>query len=146
MNQRNESVEMDNQLAEFSDRILNDEETARAEGLTGELADLEKTVLRLNAAASQEALNEAQSKRMLLRLKERMRREQEEKAPFWKRFFNPQFGFLVVAAALTLFLVVNAPAVVNPDLSGTATSKSGVYVAAGVLTLFMAAYWLMRKK
>ncbi len=146
MKRKIELAAMDNKLAEFADKVL-DGESPRSNGLTDELADLEETILRLNLAVSREAITETRSKRMLARLKEQMKRK-EEKTSFWSRFATPQVGFLVVAAAVALFLVINDPLVIDSALSGTATSsKGGVYIAAGAFIILLAlAALFMRKK
>ena len=109
MYQKNESTEKDNELAEFTDRILKGRIEPFASTSDEELLSLEKTLLRLNDAFPPLSLEDARSKQMLVRLKARMRREEEEQAArpsFWKRLFdfqsNPQVGLLVAAAAIVI--------------------------------------------
>lgn len=155
MDQRDKSIQQDNELADFVDGLL-DGKTPPASNTDAELVGLEKTLLRLNDAFPPEKLDEARSKQMLTRLKARMRREEEEKAvkpSFWSRLFdlqaNPQVGLLIAAAVVVVFVIVNIPAVVQPSgsaVSGTASSGGSMYVGLGVLVLLFIVYWVSRKK
>jgi len=73
MDQRNQSTQQDNELADFVDRLLDGKKTP-ASTSDAELVGLEKTLLRLNDAFPPEELDEAKSRQMLTRLKARMRR------------------------------------------------------------------------
>ncbi|HMV29327.1 MAG TPA: hypothetical protein PKE23_08075 [Anaerolineales bacterium] len=154
MDQRNKSIQQDNELADFVDQLL-DGKNPPASTSDEELVGLEKTLLRLNDAFPPETLDEAKSKQMLARLKTRMRREEEEKAAkpsFWSRLFdlqaNPQVG-LLIAAAVVVFVIVSFPAVVQPSgsaVSGTASSGGSMYVGLGLLALLFIVYLVSRKK
>ena len=154
MDQRNKSIQQDNELADFVDQLL-DGKNPPASTSDEELVGLEKTLLRLNDAFPPENLDEAKSKQMLARLKTRMRREEEEKAAkpsFWSRLFdlqaNPQVG-LLIAAAVVVFVIVSFPAVVQPSgsaVSGTASSGGSMYVGLGLLALLFIVYLVSRKK
>ncbi|HNB41377.1 MAG TPA: hypothetical protein PLG52_07745 [Anaerolineales bacterium] len=154
MDQRNKSIQQDNELADFVDQLL-DGKNPPASTSDEELVSLEKTLLRLNDAFPPENLDEAKSKQMLARLKTRMRREEEEKAAkpsFWSRLFdlqaNPQVG-LLIAAAVVVFVIVSFPAVVQPSgsaVSGTASSGGSMYVGLGLLALLFIVYLVSRKK
>ena len=155
MDQRNKSIQQDNELADFVDQLL-DGKTPPASTSDEELVGLEKTLLRLNDAFPPETLDEAKSKQMLARLKTRMRREEEEKAAkpsFWSRLFdlqaNPQVGLLIAAAVVVVFVIVSVPAVVQPSssaVSGTASSGGSMYVGLGLLALLVVVYLVSRKK
>ena len=155
MDQRNKSIQQDNELADFVDQLL-DGKTPPASTSDEELVGLEKTLLRLNDAFPPENLDEAKSKQMLARLKTRMRREEEEKAAkpsFWSRLFdlqaNPQVGLLIAAAVVVVFVIVSVPAVVQPSgsaVSGTASSGGSMYVGLGLLALLFIVYLVSRKK
>lgn len=155
MDQRNKSIQQDNELADFVDQLL-DGKTPPASTSDEELVGLEKTLLRLNDAFPPETLDEAKSKQMLARLKTRMRREEEEKAAkpsFWSRLFdlqaNPQVGLLIAAAVVVVFVIVSVPAVVQPSgsaVSGTASSGGSMYVGLGLLALLFIVYLVSRKK
>ena len=155
MDQRNKSIQQDNELADFVDQLL-DGKTPPASTSDEELVGLEKTLLRLNDAFPPETLDEAKSKQMLARLKTRMRREEEEKAAkpsFWSRLFdlqaNPQVGLLIAAAVVVVFVIVSVPAVVQPPgsaVSGTASSGGSMYVGLGLLALLFIVYLVSRKK
>jgi len=155
MDQRNKSIQQDNELADFVDQLL-DGKTPPASTSDEELVGLEKTLFRLNDAFPPETLDEAKSKQMLARLKTRMRREEEEKAAkpsFWSRLFdlqaNPQVGLLIAAAVVVVFVIVSVPAVVQPSgsaVSGTASSGGSMYVGLGLLALLFIVYLVSRKK
>ncbi|MEN9561894.1 MAG: hypothetical protein RIR73_138 [Chloroflexota bacterium] len=155
MDQRDESTQQDNELADFVDRLL-DGKTPPASSTDEELVGLEKTLLRLSDTFPPETLDEAKSKQMLTRLKARMRREEEKKAAkpsFWARLFdlqaNPQVGLLIAVAVVVVLVVINVPAVFQPvgsTLSGTASSGGSMYVGLGILVLLFIGYWVSRKK
>ena len=155
MNQKNESIEKDNELADFADRILKGRMEPPASTSDEELLSLERTLLRLTDAFPQDPLDDAKSKQMLVRLKARMRREEEERAAqpsFWKRLFdfqaNPQVGLLVAVAAIVVLAIVALPSV-QPQgsaVSGTAFSGSSIFTAVGLIAILLVFYWMSRRK
>lgn len=156
MDRPNETIEKDNELADFTDRLLDGKIDRSASTSDEDLLRLERTILRLTDAFPKETLEEAQSKQMLVRLKARMRREEEEKAAnpsIWKRLFdlqsNPQMGLLFAVAAVVVLALVVFPSVQPPGsaVTGTALSGAGLFTTAGlVIGILVIFYWISRRK
>ena len=154
MNQKNESIDTDARLADFTDRLLDGETAPIASGSDDELLRLEQMVLRLTHAFPPEPQTDARAKQMLVRFKGRVRREENQaaKPSIWKRLFdfqsNPQTGLLLAAVVVLILAVVAIPSVQLPGSSATGAAAGGVsfYIAAGVLLVLLAAYWGTRKK
>lgn len=154
MYQKNETTEKDNELADFADRIIKGDERS-ASNLDEELVSLEKTLLRLSDAFPPEPFEDARVKQMLVRLKARARREEEDQAAkpsFWKRLFdlqsNPQVGLLVAAVAVVVLVIISLPDVQPSDssISGTAFSGASIFVALGLIGVLLVFYWISRRK
>lgn len=156
MYQPNETTEKDNELAEFTDRILEGRTERTASTTDGELLSLEKTILRLTNAFPPEPLEDPKVKQMLVRLKARARREEEEQAArpsFWKRLFdiqsNPQVGLLIAVAAVVVLAIVSIPALQQPTgspISGTAISGTSIFPVLGLVGILIVIYWISRRK
>ncbi len=156
MYQQNESLEKDNELADFADRIMSGSANDSASTSDEDLLSLEKTLLRLNSAIPPKKLEDAQVKQMLVRLKTRTRREEDaavSKPSFWKRLFdfqaNPQVGLLFAVAAMVIIAVIALPALQVPgsSVSGTATSSGrSLFPILGGLGVLFVMYWLSRRK
>lgn len=147
--------EKDNQLADFTDRVLEGRMKPPASNADEELISLEKTILRLSSAFPPEPLDDTRAKQMLARLKARVRREDEERAAapaFWKRLFdfqsNPQVGLIFAVAAAVILAVVVLPADQPPgsSTSGTAFSNVSFVTAAGLIGVLLVLYWISRRK
>lgn len=155
MNQKNESIEQDNELADFADRIINGRMEFPASTSDDELLSLERTLLRLSNAFPPDPLDDAKTKQMLVRLKARAKREDEEqaaKSSFWKRLFdlqsNPQVGLLIAAAAVVVLVIVSLPTV-DPSgnsVSGTAFSGTSLFTALALIGVLLVFYWFSRRK
>jgi membrane-bound ClpP family serine protease len=155
MYQPNDHIEKDNELADFTDRLLDGSIDRTASSSDEELLGLEKTILRLTDAFPPETLEDAKAKQMLVRLKARNRREEEElaaKPSFWKRLFNfqsnPQVGLLLAAVAIVVLVVISLPTVQPPGsaISGTAFSGTSVVTAVGLIGVLLIFYWMSRRK
>lgn len=155
MYQPNESTQIDNELADFADRILQGKADLAASNPDEELLSLEKTLLRLTDAFPPEPLEDAKVKQMLVRLKARARREEEEaaaKPSFWKRVFdfqsNPQVGLLVAAAAVVALVIISLPLLKEPtgsSVAGTAVSETSLFTILGIFVVLFAFYWISRR-
>ncbi|NWF64000.1 MAG: hypothetical protein HXY38_06810 [Chloroflexi bacterium] len=150
----NESTENDNELADFTDRLLSGKSAPSVSTSDEELLSLQKTVLRLHQAFPPEPLEDAKVKQMLVRLKSRMKREEQTAQPcFWRRFFdiqsNPQMALLVAAAAVVVLVIVSLPALQQPagsSVSGAAFSKTSLFTVAGLAVVLFVIYWFSRRK
>jgi len=156
MHQPNETTEKDKELADFVDRVLEGKHDHTASTPDDELLSLEKTILRLSDAFPPEPLDDAKVKQMLVRLKARTRREEEEreaKPSIWKRLFdfqsNPQVGLLIAVVAVVVLVIVSLPAVQQPSgapISGTASSGTSLLTVVGLAGVLLVLYWISRRK
>lgn len=156
MPQFTENFEKDNELADYTDRLLNSKLDEIDSNADEELVELEKTILRLNRAFPPPSLEDARAKQILVRLKARARREKLEEMPqssFWKRLFdlqsNPQAGLLMAVVAVLVVAIVSLPLLQTPGaaVSGTAFSGSGFFPAlVAVVGIFLVLYWVSRRK
>ncbi|HMW03405.1 MAG TPA: STAS domain-containing protein, partial [Acidobacteriota bacterium] len=121
--------------------------------LRGQPAEIFK-LLRLDRAFPKKIIEDATSKQMLVRLKARMRREEQvEKPSFWKSLFNfqssPQMGMALAVLAVLVLAVIAAPVLTSTTgtATGTASSSTSLPIVAGmVVLLLLALYWFGRKK
>ena len=147
--------EMDDRLAEFTNRVLVGEITDVVSNADGELRSLEETVLRLHRTLPQTSLDEAAVKQMQVRLNVRIRKEGAQTKPsFWSRSFlpnqvRPQFGLAFAAVALILAFVVLIPLLAAGGTPTTATALGSSQSAVAVVTLtgvMLLIFWMVRRK
>jgi membrane-bound ClpP family serine protease len=156
MHRTNKTSPNDQELADFTDRMMQGRIEPTASTSDEELLSLEKTILRLTDAFPPETLDDAKSKQMLVRLKARMRREEQEQASrpsFWKRLFdiqsNPQVALLVTVAAVVMLAIVILPTVGQSSgsvVSGTAFSGTSFFTVATLAAVLLIIYWISRRK
>lgn len=154
LNQQND-IDKDNELADFTDRLLLRNQDRAASSTDDDLLRLEETILRLNQTFPSETLSESRSKQMLVRLHARLKREEQAAKPsFWKELFNfqanPQVGMIFAFVAVVMLVVLIAPTqnLGGAAVSGTAsTSSGGTFALIAVLLLVIVAiFWQARKK
>lgn len=153
MHRQNEQLDKDNELADFADRLLGGGKDITASAADEELLGLEKTLLRLDRAFSDESLEEARAKQMLVRFKARVRREEEAAKPsIWKRLFdfqsNPQVGMILAVAMIFLLAVIFLPDSLPPgsSISGTASSGVDPFLLTGLFIVLSILYLISRRK
>ncbi len=155
MDQTNEhsNPQQDDQLADFTDQVLKGRLKSSASPSTDDLPGLEETILRLNSSFPQKPLDDATVKQMHVRLKSRIRREeQNEKTSFWKKWFGrestPQLGLAFAVLAILVVALVSSPSLRNSGSSstGTASTPVNLFVAAGLAGVFFLLYWFTRRK
>lgn len=145
----------DNQLADFADQVLQGKINTLASSADADMARLEETILRLKRTLPSNAPDAAKTKQMLVRLKARIKREEEtEKIPFWKKLFdfqsNPQVGMLMVIAAVLILAVITVPSLElggssNPT-TGTANNNAAILIGGGIVGVLLLVYWIFRRK
>lgn len=154
LNQQND-IDKDNELADFTDRLLLGNQDPPASSTDAELLHLEETILRLKQTFPSETPNEARSKQMLARLNARLKREEQAMKPsFWKELFNlqanPQIGMIAAFVAVLVLVVLVTPTqnLGGAAISGSAsTSSGGTFALIAVLLLVIVAiFWQARKK
>ena len=156
MSHSTENFEKDNELADFTDRLLNSKLDDIGSNADDELVGLKKTILRLNHAIPPDSLEDARAKQILVQVKARARREKADQAPqpsFWRRLFdfqaNPQVGLLMAVVAVLVVAIVSLPLIQTPGsaIAGTAFSDSGLFPAmAAVVAILFVLYWISRRK
>lgn len=154
MDRSTEQNDKDNELADFTDRLLNGKADRSASNPDEELRGLEKTILRLSDAFPPRNLDDAAVKQMQVRFKARVRREEEResKPSFWKRFFdfqaNPQVGLIFAVAAVLVLVVISLPSLglTDPSTAGSAGSSATSWIAIGLAGVLLVVYWISRRK
>lgn len=146
----------DKHLADFTDQVLQGRINSPTSSADADMVRLEETILRLKHTLPNNAPDSATSKQMLVRLKARMRREeQNQKIPFWKTLFdfrsNPQVGMLIAIAAVLVLAIITAPSLEPMGSSssittGTANDNSNFLIGGGVVTVLLLIYWIFRKR
>lgn len=155
MDQINEkhNPQQDDQLADFVDQVIKGKMKTSASNPTDDLFGLEETILRLNSSFPQDPLDEASIKKMHVRLKARMRREEQSVKPsFWKKWFGvevtPQLGLAFAVLAVVVVALINSPSftISGSATTGTASTPVNLFVAAGLAGIFFILYLFMRRK
>ncbi|MBL8091847.1 MAG: LPXTG cell wall anchor domain-containing protein [Anaerolineales bacterium] len=148
-------INKDNQLAEFADKVLQGKMNQPASSSDLDLLRLEETILHLKQTLPTDSPDAAKTKQMLVRLKARMKREEETaEVPFWKKLFdfqsNPQVGMLLVIVAVLILAVITVPSLElggssNPT-TGTANNNTNFLIGGGIVGVLLLVYWIFRRK
>lgn len=140
-------IDKDNHIADFIDGKT-------ASSSDPELVQLEQTILRLKQGLPNNALDSATSKQMLVRLKARMKREEETASiPFWKKLFdfqsNPQVGMLLAISAVLILAIVTIPSLQtggDGTVTGTANNSNPTLIIGGIILILLGIYLRSRRK
>ncbi len=155
MDQINEhsNPQQDDQLADFADQVMQGRLKTPASTSTDDLFGLEQTILRLNNSFPKDSFDEATVKQMHVRLKIRIRREEQNAAPsFWKKWFGrestPQLGLAFAVLAILIVTLVSVPylTVSGSTATGTASTPVNFIVVAGLAGVALIIFWIMRRK
>jgi hypothetical protein len=161
MTDTNKNFSQDEELSEFTDRVLKGQMKHTASDSNEELRSLEETILRLHNNMPSSSLEESTKKQMLVRLNARIRREKEfpQKRSFWASLFNMewmqnqsrlQFAGAIGVIALIITAVVFSPGLIETGGNttiGTALSGSSSFILPTVLLgLIVLILWLKRRK
>ena len=142
----------DNQLADFADKAMQGKLNNPASSSDAELVRLEETILRLKNTLPSNAPDAATSKQMLVRLKARIKREESEKIPFWKKLFNfqsnPQVGMILAVAMILIIAVITVPSLElgGGAVTGTASNTTNLLIGGGLIGILVLIYWISRRK
>jgi len=148
-----QTIQKDNELADFADRLLDGKVDQDASSSDLELLSLEKTLLHLKETFPPKSLDEDKTRRMLVQVKLRANREPNpDNESFFQRFFNfqsnPQVGLLAAVAAVIILVIVGLPSA-DPSgeaLSGATLSDANYVPALGILVVLFTLYWISRRK
>jgi LPXTG-motif cell wall-anchored protein len=140
-------IDKDNHIADFVDGKT-------ASSPDPHLVQLEETILRLKQGLPNKTLDSATSKQMLVRLKARMKREEETASvPFWKKLFdfqsNPQVGLLLTITAVLIFAIVTIPSLQTgggETITGTANNSNPTLIIGGLILILLGIYLYSRRK
>ena len=162
--QNNENdYDIDNQLADFTDRILNKKNTNVDENPFSqdpELRALEQTALRLKNIIPDEGPNKAVIQRMHQKISmHAQQQERKRNAPFWMKWFparqgwgsqrsRQQLRFAISLVAVLILFLISIPLFIgaNPDqpaASGQTLDFGFLVISVG---LFLFAVWFTRRK
>jgi len=148
-----DDINKDNQIADFADKALQGKLNQTASTSDTDMIHLEETILRLKNNVPTKTLDSASSKQMLVRLKARIKREEEApKVSIWKKLFdfqsNPQVGMILAVATILILAVVSIPSLQFGEgtIAGTASNTNGILIAGVVLGLIFVVYWFTRRK
>lgn len=158
MNNLPESQEklLDDQLAEFTDRVLSDGDEAKTlEALQpAELAKLKKNVLRLKAATAMARPSTATTARVRAQLLKDWKKTRQTEGLFGRLFGRPlawPSARLALAGALAMLVILGFATTLIPGsgtLTGAATSLQAwapAFILTGILLLALL-FWLDRRK
>lgn len=144
---RLDELNKDNHIADFA------EGKTSASSTDPELIHLEETILSLKRNLPTSALDSATAKQMLVRLKARIKREEEmPKIPFWKKLFdfqaNPQIGMILAVTAVLILAIVTVPSLQfgGGTITGTASGTTNLLIIGGLITVILLTYWFSRRK
>lgn len=154
MNQtdKQSNSKLDDQLADFADQVIQGKRNQPASHLTDNLLGLEETILRLNNSLPPSSLDDASVKQMHVRLKARIRREEQKKRlTFWEKWFgavvSPQLGLAFAALAVLVVVIVSFPSITSVSPTpATATNPVNIFIGLGVIGAMLIILWFGRRK
>jgi len=137
----------DDQLADFTDRILADKSDQADPEANEELRRLEETILRLKRAIPPAQLDAASIRQMQARLNARLKQESLQKEPsFWQNLFGRNLSrlfFTLPAVVILALAILAAPflTVNGSSIAATATippqSAMLIIVPAGTIIVIL---------
>jgi hypothetical protein len=157
MTDTNKKFSQDEELSDFTDRVLKGQMKNIASDSDEELRGLEETILRLHSNMPSSALEESTKKQMLVRLNARIRREKEQpqRKSFWASLFGttssrPKFALAIGVMAVLITAVILSPSLGNGGSSttiGTAlNSGSSIFILLGLVLVIIGILWSTRRK
>jgi len=163
-NANSNSQQLDDQLAEFVDRLLEDEASQGLEMQVQdqELLELFDTAMRIKRAFGDEGLDRSTALRIKAKLVSEWRRcgYSRKRNSIWQRFFSRRTGWksatgrqrkygVIFAVAIILFLIIAYPLITSagPNLTGAADGQINLVPILLVFVLGVGiAYWLIRSR
>jgi len=136
--------QLDDLLSEFADRVMSGEnETNMQETIAqGELAELQKTVLRMKAAAQKARTTDNADVRIRNRLLMEWKKAREAERPAPKRFiWNWTFPRLALAGGLAVLIIFSAVTLLTPSAAPLTATSSGsqpwspLFIIAGLVII-----------
>ncbi len=141
------SRNLDDQLADFTDRVLAEKTAALASD--PELRQTEEVILRLKQAFPEQALEEKTVKRMQADFKSRLRKANPARPGWQSRQTRQRIGMALAAAALLVAFLILTPFLFtgSGNVQGTAgLEPQSLGLLAGLAVILVLAIWLIRRK
>jgi hypothetical protein len=159
MKQTKKNTEKDNQLADYTDRVLAGRSRQPESRADEEMRTLEETILRLKRVLPQAEMNEASVQGMESRLMARIRQERRGMAvPFWQKWFgwNGKYGRfrpqvavaagLLVLAAFAILGALAFPANGSSVVAAAFSKAPAILTAIALAGLIILLVWIGRRK
>jgi len=136
--------QLDDQLAAFTDLVLSNENetTMKASNATDELAELQKTVLRMKSAASKARADSKASARIRSRLMVEWKKEQQAKRAADKGFhWNWNMPRLALAGGFAVLMLVGIASLLPKGITPLTATAGGLrqwspfLILAGILVI-----------
>ena len=142
---------LDDLLADFTDRVLDEKNTDIASFADEELRDLEETILHLHRTLPHEAPDRATINRLQTDFKSRVQKAERPSRPAWRsRQYRQRWAlaFISIAIVAIIFIVTPLSLSGGGNLQGTAglQPKSIIFVliaGGGIISLII---WLGRRQ
>ncbi len=148
--QKKSTPNMDDQLADFTDRTLDGKTAVLASTSDRELRSLEDAVMRLNQAFPKESLDEKTLKRMQADFKVRARKASASSRSTWQSQQSRQrfvLAFAMIAILAAIFISMPFFNLGSGEIQGTAGINAGgtlLLVAIGCVIAIL--IWLRLRK
>ena len=148
MNKLSQEQQLDDLLSEFTDQVLSDKNEANVQETMaqGELAELQKTVLRLKGAAQKARTNENAEVRIRSRL---LMEWKKTRRPAPKRLtWNWTFPRLALAGGFAALILFSAVTLLTPSTTPLTGASDGsltspLFILAGIVII---AYFLWHNR
>jgi hypothetical protein len=141
---------LDDQLADFTDRVMDGKTALLASSSDDDLRGIEETVMRLNRAFPQEKLDERTIRRMQADFKTRVRKSNSTSRPIWQsRQFRQRFtlAFAAITILAAIFIITPFITAGTGNIQGTAGEHPGNIALLAILgCVFILILWLGRRK
>ena len=157
--QSSNSIPIDDQLAEFTDRARSEQTGSTEPGANAELMQLEELVLRLNKAFPRSEVDKISLKRIQSNLRAKWQSAgQAAKLPAWRKWLGTGWGTRAsrqrLALALVIGMVVILALTISPllytnqtDTTASAISTAQVVSAVAILAgIILAIMWLNNRR
>jgi anti-sigma factor RsiW len=140
---KSQEQQLDDLLSNFTDQVLSDENAADMQEMMAqhEMAELQKTVLRLKAAAQKARTSDNADVRIRNRLLMEWKKTRQAERPAPKRFtWNWTFPRLALAGGLAVLILIGAVTLISPSTTPlTATSAgsstSPLFIIVGIVII-----------
>ena len=150
-NIKKQTPSLDDLLADFTDRALDEKNTIVASSADEELSGLEETILRLQRVLPQEAPDKATLNRLQADFRSRARSADRSSRSAWQSRQSRQrwsLAFIAIAVVIAIFFAIPLSLVDGGNVQATAGLQpqgviSILIAGAGIIAVFI---WLRRRQ